>query len=274
MSISTTLALCLAPLAAAYGGAVAVLALRQRSFIYRPPQPPPPLAPLHDAGYAPLDAPAHGAPLFWFAPPASAEGRVVAFLHGNATTIVESADKLAPLRDAGHGVLLVEYPGFGHAHGQPAEDPIVAAALAGLDALVAHGIAGERIVLWGESLGTGVATQLACARQVAGVVLEAPFTSVATRAQEIYWWTPARWLVRDRFDNLGRIAAIGAPLLVAHGEQDLVTPARHGRALLAAATHPKRGFFAPHAGHTDLTEHGMTAAILGFIADLPREARG
>jgi pimeloyl-ACP methyl ester carboxylesterase len=273
MSLSSTLALLLAPLAAAYGGAVAILALRQRSFIYRPPQPPPPLAPLHDAGYSPLDAPTHGAPRFWFAPPAEPDGRVVAFLHGNATTIVESADKLAPMRDAGHGVLLVEYPGFGHAHGNPAEGPIVATALAGLDALAARGIAGARVVLWGESLGTGVATQLACARPVAGVVLEAPFTSVATRAQEIYWWTPARWLVRDRFDNLGRIAAIGAPLLVAHGEQDVVTPARHGHALLAAALAPKRGFFAPQAGHADLTEHGMTAAILGFIADLPRGPR-
>lgn len=267
---STPLALSLALLAVAYGGVVAVLALRQRSFIYRPPQPPPPLAPLHDAGYAPLDTPPRGSPLLWFAPPASPDGRVVAFLHGNATTVVESADKLAPVREAGHGVLLVEYPGFGHADGQPAERPIVGAALAGLDALAARGIPGDRVVLWGESLGTGVATQLACARRVAGVVLEAPFTSVATRAQEIYWWTPARWLVRDSFDNLGRIGAIGAPLLVAHGERDMVTPVAHGHAVLAAANTPKTGFFVPQGGHADLTEHGMTAAILSFIAALPR----
>lgn len=255
---------------AAYGAAVAYLAIRQRSFIYRPPVPPPALDGLTAAGYAPLDTPARGRPLFWFAPPRASGDHVVVFLHGNATTVVESADKIAPLRAAGLGVLLVEYPGFGHAAGAPAEPPIVAAALAGLDALSARGLRGDRIVLWGESLGTGVATQLACARRVAGVVLEAPFTSVATRAQEIHWWTPARWLVRDKFDNLARIGGIAAPLLIVHGEQDRVTPVAHGRRLLDAAAEPKSGVFPPLAGHADLCDHGMIGEVLRFVERLPR----
>ncbi len=257
-------------LAAAYAGIVAYLAVMQRSFIYRPPVPPPALDGLAATGYAPLDRPAQGQPLFWYAAPGAAAAPVVVFFHGNATTIAESADKVAPLRAAGLGVLLVEYPGFGHAAGRPTEATLVAAALDGFDALEATGVDGARIVLWGESLGTGVALHVAASRRVAGVVLEAPFTSVAGRAQEIYWWTPARWLVHDRFDNLSRIGAVGAPLLIAHGEQDRVTPAAHGRRLLAAAPEPKTGFFVAQAGHVDLPEHGMIHEILRFVATLPR----
>jgi pimeloyl-ACP methyl ester carboxylesterase len=256
-------------LVAAYAGIVAYLGVMQRSFIYRPPSPPPALDALGAAGYAPLDRPARGAPLYWYAAPGRPDARIVVFLHGNATTVVESADKVAPLRAAGLGVLLVEYPGFGHAAGAPAEAPLVGAALGGLDALGARGVDPARVVLWGESLGTGVALQVATTRRVAGVVLEAPFVSVAERAQEIYWWTPARWLVRDRFDNMARIAGIDAPLLIAHGDQDRVTPAAHGRRLLAAAAEPKRGFFVPLAGHTDLQDHGLDAEILRFVAGIP-----
>ena len=259
-------------LASVYAGIVLYLATMQRSFIFKPPSPPPPLEALADAGYAPLDHPARGKPLFWYAPPGRDDAHVVVFFHGNATTAVCSIGKTAPLRDAGLGVLLVEYPGFGHAAGSASEAAILAAARDGLDALSSRGIDGSRIVLWGESLGTGVATQVARGAAVAGVVLEAPFTSVADRAQEIYWWTPARWLVRDRFDNLSRIATLGAPLLIAHGDQDRVTPAAHGRRLLAAAAEPKTGFFAPLAGHADLPDHGLTAEILRFVAGLrPRQ---
>ncbi|MBM3525878.1 MAG: alpha/beta hydrolase [Alphaproteobacteria bacterium] len=147
----------------------------------------------------------------------------------------------------------------------------MATATAGMAALAGRGYTDTRIVLWGESLGTGVAVPLAAARRVGGVVLEAPFTAVVDRAQEIYWWAPARILVKDRFESLAQIDRIAAPLLIVHGERDTVTPAAHGRRLLAAAREPKRGVFYPRAAHTDLPEHGMTEAIIEFIATLPRD---
>lgn len=255
--------------AVAYLGVVALLAIFQRSFIYHPPRERLDEATLRARGYAPLDAPASGPASLWLSAPPDATGRVVVFLHGNAGEIAGALDKVEPLRRAGHGVLLVEYPGFAQVAGSPTEVAIFATAVRGIDALAARGIAGRRLVLWGESLGTGVAVPLAAGRGVGGVILEAPFTSVADRAQEIYWWTPARSLVRDRFDNLGRIAAIDAPLLIVHGERDTVTPAAHGRRLLDAAREPKRGIFYPMGAHTDLPEHGMTQAIVEFIAALP-----
>lgn len=263
-----------AALIAAYVAVVALLAIFQRSFIYHPPSRPLDQTSLRAGGFQPLDAPATGMPTLWFAPATRADGLVVVFLHGNAGNVADSAGKVAPLRAAGHGILLVEYPGFAQAAGRPTEASLIAAGRAGMAALAARGIATTRTALWGESLGTGVATQLALDERVAGVVLEAPFTSVAARAQEIYWWTPALWLVRDKFDNLDRIARLGAPLLIVHGERDVTTPASHGRRLLAAAMEPKQGVFYPEAGHVDLPEHGMTEAILRFLDALGRGGAG
>lgn len=261
--------------ALAYAAAVGFLAARQRSFIFRPPAERPDPAAMAAAGFAPADGEdADGAvPRFWIAPARAPETRLVVFLHGNASTVADGATKLAPLLEAGFGAMLVEYPGYGGARGRPTEATILAQAEEALRVLARAGIGPERIVLWGESLGTGVATRLAIGRGVAGIVLEAPFTSVAERAQEIYWWTPARWIVIDAFDNLSRIARIGAPLLVVHGERDETTPAAHGRRLLAAAAEPKRGAFFPEGGHVDLAEHGMMREILSFLASLPMERR-
>ena len=86
--------------------------------------------------------------------------------------------------------------------------------------LKAQGIAGRRIVVYGESLGTAVAVAMAATHEVGAVVLEAPYGSMAELAQYHYWYAAARWLIRDRFDSMARIGAIGAPLLVVHGRLD------------------------------------------------------
>ncbi|MBL8697808.1 MAG: alpha/beta hydrolase [Alphaproteobacteria bacterium] len=254
---------------ASYLAVVAFLAIFQRNFIYHPPRSPLDEAALRARGYVALDQPARGPSALWYAAPARPGGRIVVFLHGNSGDVAGALDKVEPLRGHGHGLLLVEYPGFAGVAGAPTETSILAMATAGLEAAATRGHAGTRVVLWGESLGTGAAVALATAVPVGAVILEAPFTSVADRAQEIYWWTPARRLVRDRFDNLSRIDRIGAPLLILHGDLDTVTPASHGRRLLEAAREPKRGIFYPGGGHTDLPEHGMTDAIIGFLATLP-----
>jgi fermentation-respiration switch protein FrsA (DUF1100 family) len=85
---------------------------------------------------------------------------------------------------------------------------------------------------------------------------------------ELYPFVPARWLVLDRFDNLSRIAAIGTPLLVVHGEEDTVVPAAHGKRLLAAAKDPKQGVFIRGAGHNDLHAFALTEHVAAFLARL------
>ncbi len=136
---------------------------------------------------------------------------------------------------------------------------------AALDFIAAEGIAPDRIVLWGESLGSGVAVELAARRAVAAVILEAPFTSVAAAAQHHYRFIPAAMLVRDRFDSLSRIGRLNAPVLILHGERDRIVPVGHGRALLEAAAPPKEGWFAAEGGHQNLAQFGALDAAIAFI---------
>lgn len=106
---------------------------------------------------------------------------------------------------------------------------------------------------------------LATTRDVAALVLEAPFTSVTACAQRRYPFVPAAFLLHDHFDSMSRIGRVTAPLLVLHGERDRVVPIRHGRALLAAATAPKEGWFAPEGCHVDLARFGALEAAIAFI---------
>jgi fermentation-respiration switch protein FrsA (DUF1100 family) len=106
---------------------------------------------------------------------------------------------------------------------------------------------------------------VATRRNIAGLILEAPFTSVADVAQFHYSFVPASMLVRDRFDSLSRIGQVRAPLLVLHGERDRVVPVRFGRALFDAAPDPKEFWLAPGAGHGNLARFGALEVIRNFI---------
>lgn len=202
----------------------------------------------------------------WYKPPAAESGVTIVYFHGNGGNISWAGWKARPLLDAGHGVLLVEYRGYGGNPGTPSEEGFYADGRAALDFLAARRVPAARIVLYGESLGTGVAVQMAFERRVGAVVLESPFTSAVDLGAEIYPFLPVRLLARDRFDSVSKIAAIGAPLLLLHGEADGVIPVRFGRALLAAARRPKEGVFVPGAGHSDLFRHGGVGIVLDFLA--------
>jgi hypothetical protein len=142
---------------------------------------------------------------------------------------------------------------------------LLADGAAALDFLTREGIAPDRLVLYGESLGSGVAVALAARHKVGALILEAPFTSVAEVAQYHYSFIPAAALVRDRFDSLTRIGAVKAPILVLHGERDRIVPVRFGRALFDAARQPKELWLAREAGHEDLVRWGAFEAVLDFL---------
>ncbi len=206
--------------------------------------------------------------LAWYAPARGGMPTIVVF-HGNAGHIGHRFDKLRFLIDAGHGLLLVEYRGYGGNPGSPTEDGLYADADAALAFLAGRAVPSERTVLYGESLGSGLAVEAARRTRVGAVILEAPFTSVADVAAAIYWYVPARRLVLDRFDSTAKIAAIGCPLLILHGERDNVVPARYGRALHEAAREPKELWIAPEGDHNDLYDHGAREVVLEFLARSP-----
>jgi len=202
--------------------------------------------------------------LAWYKEAAPGRPTVVLF-HGNAGNIGHRAGKLRPLLDAGHGLLLVEWRGFGGNRGRPYELGLFTDGRAALDFLATRNVPRPLTVLYGESLGTGVAVRMAGDTRMGGLILEAPFTSTVDVAARLYWYLPVRHLLLDRYESHKRIASVGCPLLVLHGERDRVVPIGLGRALFARAREPKEAWWCKEAGHLDLYDHGAADVVLRFL---------
>lgn len=251
-----------------YALVVAGCATFQRSLLYFPgPELPAPA----EAGAADMRPvtlnTADGLALTaWYAP--AAENRAtIAYFHGNAGNIAYRVDKTRALRQSGYGLLLVEYRGYGGNPGSPTEDGLYADAEAAYAFLTrTQGIAPERIVLKGESLGSGVAVWLAQKVDVGAVMLEAPYTSITDVAQRAYFFLPVRLLAKDRFEAVDRIADIDAPLLIVHGNRDRVIDVEFGQALFAAAVEPKTLRIIQGGSHNDLPAFGLEEIELDFLA--------
>lgn len=200
---------------------------------------------------------------FW---PAQPGGATVVLFHGNAGHLGDRAAKYWPLVQAGHGLLLGGYRGYGGNPGAPSEAGLLADARAALDWLAAQGVA--RPVLHGESLGTAVAVALAAEGRGGALVLEAPFDRAASVGAALYWWLPVRRLIRDRWDSLARIGGVRQPLLWLHGSDDAITPLALGRRLFEAAPGPKRAVIVEGGGHVEFLERTeVMAELLAFVGE-------
>jgi uncharacterized protein len=203
--------------------------------------------------------------LAWYVPPP--QGRpVVLYFHGNGGNISNRAFKLSRFTDGGFGVLMPEYRGYGGNAGQPSEVGFTADAEAALTFLEKESIASNRIIVYGESLGTGVATRVASEHDVAALVLEAPYTSITAMAAAQFPFLPVRLMLHDRFDSLSRITQVRAPILIMQGAHDQVVPPALGRELFAAAPEPKEFWATPEGGHDDLFDFGAAEAVLDFLS--------
>lgn len=175
----------------------------------------------------------------WYLPAAQGMPTIL-HLHGNAGNMSHRAETYRSYHDAGFGVLALEWRGYGKSTGSPSEEGFYTDARTALDYLHKQGIADNDIIIYGESIGTGAAVQMATEIDARALVLEAPFTSLWQRAAEIHWYVPAKYLVLDRYDNLSKIKQVHEPLLIFHHRGDLIIPYRHGKALYEAANQPKQ----------------------------------
>ncbi|MCZ6772051.1 MAG: alpha/beta hydrolase [Proteobacteria bacterium] len=258
-------------IAAIFGGYLVVLGavfVLQRSLIYPAGKDVPDAALAAAAGMRIVTMrTADGLELtHWYRPPENDHAPVLVVFHGNAGTIADRVPKLAELMKAGFGLLLAGYRGYGGNPGQPSEEAFSADARLVLDWLAGQGVSPERTVLYGESLGTGIAVKMATERPAAAVILEAPYTSVAEVAQARFWFLPARWLVLDKWDSLSRIARIDAPLLLMHGLRDRTIPAYFGRRLFDAAVAPKEVLLIEDGAHNDLYDFPkVPRQVIAFV---------
>jgi fermentation-respiration switch protein FrsA (DUF1100 family) len=256
-------------LAAGWGMLVAVLFVFQRSILFVPDPGRP------DPAYSRVPemtrvqaATEDGLTLEGWWRQASAGGPTLLYLHGNAGNIGSRDGKARQLIDRGYGVLLGGYRGYGGNPGAPSEAGLIADGRAWLAALEALGVPAREAILYGESLGAGVVVALATERAVAGVVLEAPFTSITDIAAARYWFVPVRRLLRDPFDTESRLPRVKAPILIIHGAEDRLIPIAHGERLFRIAPEPKRFARLAGGGHTDLFDHGAVEALDAFVVEL------
>lgn len=180
--------------------------------------------------------------------PATGDKPTVVFFHGNGDSWDGASAATALFARGGYGVLLPEYRGYGGNPGKPDEAGLYADGRAALAFLRRRGVADGQVVLIGNSLGSGVATELATEMRPRALVLLSAYTSLTDLGAQKFRWAPVRLLMRDRFDNLAKLGKVAAPVLVLHGEADTLIPVAHGRQIAEAA--PNGAFIAfPHAGH-------------------------
>ena len=199
------------------------------------------------------------------------EGRpTLLYFHGNGGTLARRTERIRFLKQRGLGVFMLSWRGYSGSTGSPSETRNVDDARLAYDELIASGVPAQSIVLYGESLGTGVATQIARERPAAGLILDAPFTSIADIGAERYPFLPVRLLLLDRYENEQHIRHVRMPLLIIHGEADRTVPVAMGRAVYAAANEPKRLATFPGAGHANHVRFGSFQVVSEFIGGLER----
>jgi fermentation-respiration switch protein FrsA (DUF1100 family) len=206
----------------------------------------------------------------WFLPGARLPARLtVLVFNGNAGNRAYRASLGAALRADGFSVLLFDYRGFGENPGEPTESGLIADALAARAYLTGRPeVDARRLVYFGESLGSAVATRLAAEHPPAGLILRSPFVSLVDVGRIHYPLLPVRWLLRDRFVSIDWIRQVRCPLLVIAGGRDTIVPLDQSRRLFDAASLPKTLAVVEGADHNDdelLTGAQMMRAISGFL---------
>jgi fermentation-respiration switch protein FrsA (DUF1100 family) len=203
----------------------------------------------------------------WYRPAEPGRATLLYF-HGNGGSLLNRRDRAQLLTEGGRGLLLASYRGYSGSTGTPTEAGLRIDARTAYDWLAARAPA-DLIVLYGESLGSGVAVRLATERPVAGLILDAPFTSTADVAGHHYWYLPV-WLLRDQYRSVDRIDEVRAPLLVMHGDRDGVIPIALGERLFDAAPEPKRFLKLAGVDHVSVLEQGGLGPVRAFLDEVEK----
>lgn len=205
----------------------------------------------------------------WYAP-AENPVAVVLFCHGNAGNVTDRYELLRVLPRLGASVLVFDYRGYGKSEGAPHEAGVLADARAARKWLAQQtGVREQDIVLMGESLGGGIAVDLAAKDGARGLILEDTFTSLPDVAAFHYPWLPVRLAMRNRLNSLAIIKQYQGPLLMSHGDADTIVPYRFGKQLFDAANEPKQLVTQPGANHNDARSQDFYEKLAVFLRDLP-----
>lgn len=203
----------------------------------------------------------------WYSLPADQTKPVIVVFHGNSQNIGTTFyHRMEPFLQKGYGILMVEYRGHADNKGRVREEGLYRDARAFLLWLQnERGVSGCDVVLYGESLGVGVAVQMALEQAPRALILVSSFPSFLKMAQDTYPYIPVTYLLKDQYRNDLKIKRIPSPMLFLHGEKDDIIPIRYGRILFDVANEPKEFVSYESGNHVNLLDIGVREKIMDFL---------
>ena len=194
--------------------------------------------------------------------------KTIVFFHGNAGSLHNRTYKLNHFKDLNVNFLIIAWRGFSGNKGKPSELGLYKDANSAVKWLNTKGIADKNIILYGESLGTAVAVEIAQNKKYAGVILESPFTSMVSMGKKYYPFFPVNFLLKDKFESYKKINKISVPVLIIHGKVDKIVPYAMGEKMYELANQPKFFYAQEYGDHMVEYDEKLLKALVQFIQSL------
>ena len=204
----------------------------------------------------------------WFYNRNTDKFKTILFFHGNAGSLENRTYKLSHFKNLNVNFLIIAWRGFSGNKGKPSEKGLYEDAESAVRWLKTKDINEKNIILYGESLGTAVAIEIAQNQKYAGIILESPFTSMIDMGKKYYPFFPVRFLLRDKFESYKKINNISIPLLIMHGKVDKIVPYDMGKKMYTLANEPKFFYSQEYGDHMVEYDDKLLLALKKFIQSL------
>ncbi len=206
--------------------------------------------------------------LAWYHEKNLKDYKTILYFHGNAGSLENRIHKLNHFRDLNINFLIIAWRGFSGNKGKPSEQGLYEDGRSAVQWLLNKGIKEKNIIIYGESLGTGVATHISQNKNFAGIILETPFTSMIDVAKTFYPYIPVSLILKDKFENKKKMKNITSPVLVMHGELDQIVPFRMGEKIYKIANSPKYSYFTKYDNHMMEYDENLIIVLESFLKSL------
>jgi len=194
--------------------------------------------------------------------------KTILFFHGNAGTLENRTYKLNHFKDLDVNFLIIAWRGFSGNKGKPNESGLYEDASSAIKWLKGKGVSDHNIILYGESLGTAIAVEVAQKKDYAGIILESPFTSMIDMGKKYYPFLPVNLLLKDKFESFKKINNIFVPVLIVHGKVDKIVPYKMGKKMYELANEPKFFYSQEYGDHMIEYDEKLLSVIKKFIHSL------
>ena len=191
--------------------------------------------------------------------------KTLVFFHGNAGNLSNRIYKLNQLSKLDLNIIILAWRSFSGNEGEPSEQNLYNDAKKTIEWLNSRGVKNKNMILYGESLGTGIAVELSQTNQFGGIILESPFTSMTNAAKNIYPWLPVKYLLKDKYDSEKKIKNLQIPILIMHGKKDNIVPFKMGEKLYDLANNPKFFYFTENDDHMMTFDEKLVSTIKNFL---------